>query len=133
MEEISVKTRGDGDTIDITAEVEKAVRNAGVVEGAAVVFVSGSTASVTTLEYEPGAVKDLKAALERAAPTRGDYAHNHGGESNGHAHVRAAIVGPSVTIPISDGRLLLGMWQQVVLLDFDNRSRSRTIRVQVIG
>ncbi|MCA1833982.1 MAG: secondary thiamine-phosphate synthase enzyme YjbQ [Actinomycetota bacterium] len=133
MEEISVRTKGDGDTIDITSEVEKAVQRGGVRDGAAVVSISGSTASITTIEFEPGAVADLKAALDRIAPAGGHYAHNHGGDSNGHAHARAAIVGPSVTIPVSGGRLVLGTWQQIVLVDFDNRARSRTVQVQILG
>jgi secondary thiamine-phosphate synthase enzyme len=97
------------------------------------VFVPGSTASITTIEHEPGMVSDLKSVMERLVPQDARYAHNHGGESNGHAHVRAAIVGPSVTIPIVDGRLALGTWQQIVLVDFDDRPRSRRVLVQVIG
>lgn len=131
--EITAKTSGDGDVVDLTREVENVVERSGVGEGVAIVFVPGSTASVTTIEHEPGAVADLKAALERLVPKDGPYRHNHGGESNGHAHVRAAIVGPSVAIPIKGGHLLRGTWQQIVLVDFDDRPRSRTVHVHVVG
>lgn len=131
--EISLKTGGGGDTIDITSRVQDAVRDAGVSDGAAIVFVPGSTAGVTTVEYERGMLADLKTVLDRLVPAGDRYAHNHGGDSNGHAHVRAAIVGPSVAVPISGGRLTLGTWQQIVLVDFDDRPRSRTVIVQVVG
>ena len=131
--EISLESKGNTDTIDITDEVAAAVGDAGVAEGAAIVFVPGSTAAVTTVEYEPGMLSDLKTVMERLIPTDGRYAHNHGGDSNGHAHVRAAIVGPSVSVPVSGGRLVLGTWQQIVLVDFDDRPRSRTVVVQILG
>lgn len=131
--EIRIQSKGDGDTIDVTGEVGKAVREAGVDQGTAVVFVPGSTASITTVEHEPGMVADLKTVLERLVPKDAPYQHNHGGESNGHAHVRAAIVGPSVTIPIVDGDLALGTWQQVVLVDFDDRPRTRRVLVQILN
>jgi secondary thiamine-phosphate synthase enzyme len=131
--EISLKTRGDGDTIDITDQIEAAVRSSRVADGVVVVFVPGSTAAVTTVEYESGMVADLRDAMERLVPKEGRYAHNHGGESNGHAHVRAAIMGPSLSVPVSGGRPVLGTWQQIVLVDFNDRPRSRTVVVQVIG
>jgi secondary thiamine-phosphate synthase enzyme len=133
IREVSLTTQGEGDTIDITGEVEASVSTSGIVDGAAIVFVPGSTAAVTTIEYEPGMVSDLQSAMERLVPKAARYAHNHGGDSNGHAHVRAAIMGPSVAVPISGGRLTLGTWQQIVLVDFDDRPRTRRIVVQVIG
>jgi secondary thiamine-phosphate synthase enzyme len=131
--EVAVTTRGDGDTLDITGDVQSSVSSSGIVDGAAVVFVPGSTAGITTIEHEPGMVSDLRSAMERLVPKGGRYAHNHGGDSNGHAHVRAAIMGPSVAVPVSAGRLTLGTWQQIVLVDFDDRPRTRRIVVQVIG
>ena len=131
--EIRVSTRGDTDVIDITGEVSRAVAESGVAEGQASAFVRGSTAAVTTMEHEPGGVHDLQVALERLIPQRGDYEHNRlNHDSNSHAHQRASIVGPSEVVPVSGGRLALGTWQQLVLLDFDDRARERTIVIQVI-
>ena len=110
------------------------VASTGVEEGQASAFVRGSTAAITTMEYEPGGVHDLQAALERLLPTRGDYEHNRlNHDSNSHAHQRASIVGPSEVVPIAGGRLALGTWQQLVLIDFDDRPRERTVILQVIG
>jgi secondary thiamine-phosphate synthase enzyme len=129
-----VSTQGDGDTIDITGALESAVRDAGVADGQAVAFVRGSTAAITTMEFEPGGVADLKALLDRLVPAAGDYEHNRlNHDTNSHAHQRASLVGPSEAIPVVDGRLALGTWQQVVLLDFDDRPRERTIVIQVAG
>lgn len=130
---LTLASRGDGDVSDLTGEVEAAAKESGVGTGLACVFVPGSTAAVTTVEYEPGLVADLKEAFDRLVPEGSRYAHNRDGETNGHAHVRASIVGPSVAIPIVDGRLALGTWQQVVLVDFDDRPRSREVIVQVVG
>jgi secondary thiamine-phosphate synthase enzyme len=131
---IRIATRGDTDVIDITDEVARAVAESGVAEGQASAFVRGSTAALTTMEHEPGGVQDLQAALERLIPQRGDYEHNRlNHDTNSHAHQRASIVGPSEVVPISGGRLALGTWQQLVLLDFDDRPRERTIVIQVIG
>jgi secondary thiamine-phosphate synthase enzyme len=129
----SLATRGDNDVHDLTERVAKAVGESGVRHGIITVFVPGSTAGITTIEHEPGMVRDLQEFLERAVPTGGRYHHNHGGESNGHAHVRAALIGPSVTVPVIDGDLALGTWQQVVLVDFDDRPRRREVVVQVVG
>jgi secondary thiamine-phosphate synthase enzyme len=102
--------------------------------GIAVLFVPGSTAGLTTIEYEPGLLADLPEAFERVAPTDKSYHHDQRwGDGNGHAHIRAALIGPSLTVPFSDGRLLLGTWQQIVLLDFDNRPRQRKIAMQLLG
>ena len=132
-ERINFKTKGDGDTIDLTDEVRSTLKQSGVKDGMAVVFVPGSTAAITTVEYEGGLLKDLKEAFERLVPQGHPYAHNHGGDSNGHAHVRAAIVGPSAAIPIEGGRLTLGTWQQIVLIDFDDRPRAREVVIQIVG
>ncbi len=130
--EFTVSTRGFTDILDITSEVRKICEAADVAEGVAHVFVVGSTAALSTIEYEPGAVADLKAALDRIAPMNADYKHNETwGDGNGFSHLRAALMKPSLSIPIVDGRLTLGTWQQVILLDFDNRPRTRTIQVHV--
>jgi secondary thiamine-phosphate synthase enzyme len=127
-------TRGDCDVIDITAEVQAAVAEAGVEEGQALAFVRGSTAAIATMEFEPGGVHDLRAMLERLAPSVGDYEHNRlNHDTNSHAHQRATLVGPSEAVPVVGGRLALGTWQQLVLLDFDDRPRERTVLVQVLG
>ena len=126
----SIRTQGHTDVIDITADVARFAKGTGQVT----VFVPGSTAGITTIEYEPGLVKDIKEAYEKIAPERDDY-HHHGtwGDDNGSSHVRAAMLGPSLTIPFVNGKLLLGTWQQIVLIDFDTRGRSRELTVQVIG
>jgi secondary thiamine-phosphate synthase enzyme len=131
--EIDISTQGDGDAIDITAEVQRAAEEAGASEGQATAFVRGSTAAVTTMEFEPGGVHDLKQMLERLIPSEGEYEHNRlNHDSNSHAHQRASLIGPSLTIPVVDGRLALGTWQQVVLLDFDDRPRQRTVVIQIL-
>ena len=130
--ELHLKTAGDGDAIDLTEGVERVVAQSGVEDGAVSVFVPGSTAAITTMEFERGGVHDLKATLDRLIPPEGDYEHNRlNNDSNSHAHMRAAIVGPSQTIPLKDGTLRLGIWQQVVLLYFDDRPRERTVVVTV--
>lgn len=130
--ELRFSTQGDTDVLDITGEVQRVVAEVGVDEGQALVFVRGSTAAVSTMEFEPGGVHDLQAMLERLIPTQGDYEHNRlNHDSNSHAHQRATLVGPSETIPILDGRLALGTWQQLVLIDFDDRPRERIVVVQI--
>jgi secondary thiamine-phosphate synthase enzyme len=130
--ELRLSTQGDADAIDVTGEVQRIVAEAGVGVGQVLVFVRGSTAAISTMEFEPGGVHDLRAMLERLIPTTGDYEHNRlNHDTNSHAHQRATVVGPSETIPVVDGRLALGTWQQLVLLDFDDRPRERTIVVQV--
>jgi secondary thiamine-phosphate synthase enzyme len=130
---LRIKTAGDGDIIDLTPEIEGALQASGIRDGTVTVFVPGSTASITTVEYEPGLVDDLKRAFERLVPQGDRYSHNHGGDSNGHAHVRASIVGPGIAVPAEGGSLMLGTWQQIVLIDFDDRARSREVVVQVTG
>jgi secondary thiamine-phosphate synthase enzyme len=128
------ETEGDGDVIDLTEGVLSVVRSSGVHNGVVTVFVPGSTAAVTTMEYEQGGVEDLKATLERLVPREGPYRHNElNRDTNSHAHIRAAIVGPSEALPLRDGRLDTGTWQQVVLVDFDDRPRQRTVVVQIVS
>lgn len=132
--ELRFSTQGDGDVIDITTEVQRVVDGAAVAEGQVTAFVRGSTAAITTMEYEPGGVQDLQAMLERLIPTRGDYEHNRlNHDTNSHAHQRASVIGPSQAVPVIDGRLALGTWQQIVLIDFDDRARERTVVVQVLS
>lgn len=131
---IALSTQGDGEVIDITAAVQGAVEEAGVLDGQVSAFVRGSTAAITTMEYEPGGVQDLEEMLERLIPARGDYEHNRlNHDTNSHAHQRASLVGASETVPVADGRMALGTWQQLVLIDFDDRPRERTVLVQVLG
>lgn len=131
---ISLRTRGWNDVSDITEAVESSVRASGVRDGIVTVFVPGSTAGITTIECEPGAVADLKKAIDRLAPADMHYDHDQRwGDGNGFAHVRAALLGPSLSIPISQGRLELGTWQQIVLIDFDNRARTREVIIQTLG
>ena len=131
---LDVATRGDSHMVDLTARVQEVVRRHGFREGQALVFVSGSTAGLTTVEFEPGLQKDLPAAFERLAPRGMRYAHEETWhDDNGHAHVRASLLGPSLNVPFKDGRLLLGTWQQLVLVDFDTRPRQREIVVQLSG
>ena len=132
--ELGVKTRGELDIVDITGEIEKIVSKTGVKNGIANVFVPGSTGAVTTIEYESGLLKDFPNALERLAPRSAEYEHEKGWhDGNGHSHVRASIIGPSITIPIKDGALRLGTWQQVVFVELDVRPRSRRLVVTCIG
>ncbi len=132
---IERRTRGDDDIVDLTAELQELVAATGVTTGQAALLVEGSTAALTTLEFEPGLVgHDVAAALERVAPRDAPYEHEatwH--DDNGHSHVRAALVGPSLALPVVEGRVPLGTWQQVVLVDFDTRPRRRTVHVSVVG
>jgi secondary thiamine-phosphate synthase enzyme len=132
--EIQLSTRGDSDIVDITRRVREAVAEAGAADGLASAFVRGSTAAITTMEFEPGGVNDLRALLDRLIPPGGDYEHNRlNHDTNSHAHQRASIVGASEVVPIQGGRLALGTWQQLVLIDFDDRPRERTILIQVVS
>ncbi len=127
-------TKGQGDARDITGEVAAVVAESRLAAGVATVFVVGSTAGVTTIEFEPGAVADLNAVFERLAPRHGEYAHHlRWGDDNGSSHVRAALLGPSLSVPFEGGRLVLGTWQQIVLVEFDTRPRRRRYVVQVMG
>jgi secondary thiamine-phosphate synthase enzyme len=131
---IFVKTSDRTDVVDLTPKVLQEIGRSGVSNGAVTLFVPGSTAALTTIEYESGAIHDLKEAIERMAPEGMYYKHNERwGDGNGYAHVRAAMLGPSLHIPLVEGKLTLGTWQQIVLLDFDNRPRERHIVVQVLA
>ena len=129
-----VETNGRTDILDITTQVERAVSASGVQSGIVLAFTPGSTAGLTTIEYEPGAISDLKDAIARIAPEGAAYAHDaRWGDGNGFSHVRAALLGPSLALPLREGALVTGTWQQIVLVDFDNRPRSRRVEVQIIG
>ncbi len=131
---LRLETPGNGHIVDITDGVASVIRTSGMERGLVTAFVVGSTAAITTMEYEPGGVQDLQALLDRLIPAQGEYEHNRlNHDTNSHAHLRAALVGPSETVPILDGRLALGTWQQLVLIDFDDRPRSRTVTVQVVS
>ena len=131
---LEIKTSAETDILDLTASVQEQVLRTGVTAGMLILFIAGSTAALTTIEYESGVVNDLRAAMERLFPRDLVYEHDRRwGDGNGYSHVRAAFLKPSLTIPIEDGRLLLGTWQQIVLLDFDNRPRNRRIKGQVMG
>ena len=134
---LRLSTRGEGEIVDITEGVARVAATADAEHAVVCVFVTGSTAAVTTMEYEPGGVQDLREALERLVPRSrpegDDYAHNvRNDDDNAHAHLRASLIGPSETIPLVGGRLALGTWQQVVLIDFDDRPRDRVVTVQVV-
>jgi secondary thiamine-phosphate synthase enzyme len=129
-----LRTRGGNDVLDITSNVQSILAKSSLGSGIVTVFVPGSTAGITTIEFESGAVADLKRAIERLAPENMHYEHDaRWGDGNGFAHVRAALMGPSLSIPFSGGTLSLGTWQQVVLVDFDNRPREREVTVQILG
>lgn len=133
-EELERSTRPDTDIHDLTDEVRAVIGRSGVREGQVLVFTPGSTAGVTVIEFESGAVADLKRAIDRLAPTGDHYDHDaRWGDGNGYSHVRAALLGPSITAPVANGEPVLGTWQQIILCDFDNRPRQRRIVVQVTG
>jgi len=131
---IQFRTQGNGQVLDITAEVRRLVQSCGLQDGIVTLFTPSSTSALTTIEYESGAVHDLQQLFDRLAPADMDYRHNlRWGDGNGHAHVRHALLGASLTIPFTDRQLTLGTWQQIVFVDFDNRARSRSIVVQILG
>ena len=133
LKRISIQTKGHYDFVDITGKVTEAVKKSDILDGAAMVFVSGSTAAITTMEYESGMLEDLKEVLEKIAPEAADYKHHQRwGDHNGAAHIKAAILGPDLTVPIENGELQLGTWQQIVLIDFDEKPREREVIVKVI-
>lgn len=131
---LRLQTKGETDLIDITQMLESSVKNSGISSGIVTVFVPGSTAGVTTIEYEIGALKDFQRAIERIVPKDIHYDHDaRWGDGNGYSHIRAALLGASLTVPFSSSRLLLGTWQQIVLVDFDNRPRKRELTLQIMG
>ncbi len=132
--ELTKRTTSGTDIIDLTDEVEALLAKSGIRDGQLLVFTPGSTAAVTTIEYEAGVVEDLRRAIERLAPRDIHYDHDaRWGDGNGYSHVRSALLGGSFTVPVVDGRMVLGTWQQVVLLDFDNHGRQRKVIVQIVG
>jgi secondary thiamine-phosphate synthase enzyme len=132
--EFSLGTNGDADVLDITSRVQQAVADGPISDGLATAFVRGSTAAITTMEFEPGGVADLRALLDRLIPAEGDYEHNRlNHDTNSHAHQRASLIGASEQVPVVGGRLALGTWQQLVLIDFDDRPRDRTVVVQLVS
>jgi secondary thiamine-phosphate synthase enzyme len=131
---LQLDTPGHGHIVDLTDGLASVLRTSGVERGVVTAFAVGSTVAITTMEYEPGGVVDLQELLDRLIPASVDYEHNRRNhDTNAHAHLRAAIIGPSESIPVIDGRLALGTWQQVVLLDFDDRPRSRRVVVQIVS
>ena len=132
---LKVDTNGNCDIVDITNEVSAVLNQSKIKEGTATIFNVGSTAGITTIEYEPGLVDhDIKAAFEKIAPEHARYEHEETWhDNNGHSHVRASLLGPSLSVPIVDGKMTLGTWQQIILVDFDTRSRTRTVICQIIG
>jgi secondary thiamine-phosphate synthase enzyme len=131
---IRLQSKGNSDIIDITSQVAIQVAEAGISHGTVTLFLTGSTAGITTIEYEPGLVSDFKAVWERIAPRDVPYGHDQRwGDGNGYAHIRASLLGASLVIPVADKRLVLGTWQQIVVVDFDNRPRSRQVVVQITG
>ena len=131
---LSFKTRGDAQMLDITGQTGQAVQESKIQDGIVTLFAPGSTAALTTIEYEDGALQDFQRLFDEIVAAQRHYAHNaRWGDGNGHSHVRAALLGPSLTVPFVEGKLLLGTWQQIIFVDFDNRSRNRTVIVQIIG
>ena len=131
---VRLKTRGQGDAVDVTDRVRAALDDSGLTAGIVTIFVVGSTAGITTIGFEPGAVADLNALFEELAPRSAEYRHHlRWGDDNGSSHVRAALLGPSITVPFADASLTLGTWQQIMLLEFDTRARERELIVQILG
>lgn len=133
---LEFSTKGNNDIIDITYRVEEKLRQAAMEEGSVLLFVPGSTAALTTMEYEPGQIQDLKETVEKIVPRNSQYAHNHslsGSDGNAHSHLRASLVGADLAVPFKDGELLLGTWQQIVFIDFDIYPRQRKIILQFQG
>jgi secondary thiamine-phosphate synthase enzyme len=131
---ISLETKGNGDILDITRAVAQEVAGTDITSGTVTVFIAGSTAGVTTVEYEPGLVADLQSLWERLAPQKIPYQHDRRwGDGNGHSHVRASLLGASLVVPFNNKKLILGTWQQIIVIDFDNRARSRQVVLQIMG
>ena len=131
---IKIRSEGESDVIDVTNQLSNIINESHFEKGIAIIFVSGSTAGVTTIEYEPGLIHDFPAMLSRVVPKNMKYEHdNTWHDGNGHSHVRASLIGPSLTIPIMRGKLTLGTWQQIVILEMDTRPRNRNVIVQIMG
>ena len=133
-DEINIKTNGEVDIINITDELQNVVSKSGLKDGLVCIFVKGSTGTITTIEYEPGLIKDLPRALQKIAPKGEHYDHHEmWHDDNGHSHVRASLMGPGITVPIKDGKLIHGTWQQIVFVELDTSDRNRNIIVQIVG
>jgi len=133
-DEITIHTEGETDIVDITSDIQKTVNKSNLTEGIACIFISGSTGAITTIEYEPGLMRDLPRALEKIAPKNIHYDHHETWhDDNGRSHVRASLMGPSLTVPIRDGKVVHGTWQQIVFVELDTRPRTRNILVQIVG
>ena len=133
-DKIGFETKGDCDIIDITPELKKILEKSKIKDGIVNVFIAGATGAITTIEYEPGLVSDLQNLLKKLAPESGDYGHNKThSDSNAHSHLRASLLGPSLTVPVDNGKMVLGKWQQVMFVDMDNRPRKREVTVKIIG
>lgn len=133
-EQIQITTHGNGDIVEITEQVAGAVQSSGLLDGIVTIFSPSATSGLTTIEYEAGAVHDFQRLFDEIVPPNRDYAHNaRWGDGNGHSHVRAALLGPSITVPFVNRRLTLGTWQQIILVDFDIRSRQRRLHLQLLG
>jgi secondary thiamine-phosphate synthase enzyme len=131
---LSLETQGDGDIVDLTDQAQKAIENHGLRDGLCTVFVAHSTCGMTTIEFEPGCNQDINDVLERIAPQDDRWEHNErNADTNGHSHVRAALIGPSVTVPFANSEMHLGTWQRIVLIDFDDRPRTRKVVIQLLG
>ena len=133
-ESISFSTQGNDDMVDITSHIERKIKASGLSHGIASIFAPGATGGVTTIEYEPGLVKDFKKFMQKLAPQNEHHEHDKTwGDGNGHSHLRASLLGPGITVPFGAGRLQLGTWQQIVFIDFDTRPRKRTLILKIIG
>jgi len=133
-DEITIHTEGETDIVDITSDIQKTVNKSNLTEGIACIFISGSTGAITTIEYEPGLMRDLPRALEKIAPKNIHYDHHETWhDDNGRSHVRASLMGPSLTVPIRNGKVVHGTWQQIVFVELDTRPRTRNILVQIVG
>lgn len=132
--EITLATKGNTDILDITTKIESLINDSKISNGSVLIFVPGSTAALTTIEYEPGLLQDLPEFFEKIIPQNISYQHDKTwGDGNGHAHLRASLIGPSISVPIVNNKMILGTWQQLILIDFDNRSRHRKLVIQIIG
>lgn len=134
MEKISISTKGFNDMIDITDKVAKLIEKSNISDGIVTIFVPGSTGGITTIEYESGLIKDFPDLMEKLVPYKAHYEHNETwGDANGASHLRASLIGPSLTVPFKNKKMTLGTWQQIIFVDFDTHSRNRSIVVQIIG
>ena len=134
QKKLYLNTKGFNDIRDITTDIQEIVTNSGIKNGSVLVFVPGATGGITTVEYEPGLIQDLPELFEKLIPMNKSYHHdNTWHDGNGYAHLRAALIGPSITVPIEEARLVLGTWQQIIFLDFDNKSRKRSLHIQING